>query len=470
TNKHLLWLAALSVSVNIHAENKFSVPDNHPYDLLTKSLNTKPLNNPAAPVASRLDLSQLSLSQTASSEFFEEPDVNVIRTFTGEQNGDGFGWVAENLGDINGDNVNDFIVTAPFFGTNLPFAAGKFYVYSGSDGALLNSVTSPGVPVLGYSAKDAGDVNGDGVGDYVVGSASSATVFSGATHAILQQWFKPGEFFGSSVTGAGDLNSDGFGDIIVGARYASKRGNASGAVYAYSGKDGKLLWKRNGRREGDELGTAAGRVGDVNYDGIPDIVVGARGAGKNDEGRAYVLSGRNGRIIHRLKPKGEPGLVTDAAGITAGTFGQFHSFGVGDVNGDQVADIYVGDYNARQDEVDGTGRGFLYSGATGKLINIFTAENLGDGFGPARGAGDVNGDGYNDLFIAAYTYTGGSFVGKGYVYSGADNSILRTMTGTQSGQFLGVDALTLGDVSGDGLTDYLLTGSGVIHIIAGNAH
>lgn len=453
TNKSLLWLAALLISIDAYANEKISPPDN-----LLKDSIPKNLSKSATPATSQL----------FSSDLFEEPDVNLVRTFNGEQTGDAFGWVAENLGDINGDNVNDFIVTAPFYTTNLPFPAGKFYVYSGSDGTLLNSVTSPGVAVWGYSAKDAGDVNGDGVGDYIVGSFSSATVFSGATHAILQQWFKAGEFFGSAVTGVGDINDDGFDDVVVGARYASDNGNASGSVYAYSGKDGRLLWQRNGPQEGDELGTAAGRVDDLDYDGIPDVVIGARGAGDNDEGRAVVLSGRNGRLIHRLEPVGEPGLVTDGAGITAGTFGQFHAFGVGDVNGDQVADIYVGDYNAQQDGVPGTGRGFLYSGATGKRLHIFTAENPGDGFGPARGAGDVNGDGHNDLFIAAYTYTGGNFVGKGYVYSGADNSVLRTMTGTTPGQFLGVDALTLGDVNGDGFTDYLLTGSGVIHIIAGN--
>ncbi|TQV89582.1 FG-GAP-like repeat-containing protein [Aliikangiella coralliicola] len=450
--KHLLCLTTLLLSCNAYSENSVTIPHKHQIDLNSETLFNSRISSKA---------------MTMSSEFFEEPGVNVLNTFTGEQPTDGFGWVAENLGDINNDGVNDFIVTAPFFATNVPFPAGKFYVYSGLDGSVLNSVTSPGIPLWGYSAKDAGDVNGDGVGDYVIGSFSSVTVFSGATHGILQQWFKAGEFFGSSVTGIGDINNDGFDDIIVGAKYASKRANTSGSVYAYSGKDGSLLWRRNGRREGDELGTATGRIADINYDGLPDVVVGARGAGKNEEGRAYVLSGRNGRIIHRLKPVGEPGLVTDGAGVTAGTFGQFHAFGVGDVNGDHVADIYVGDYNASQDGVAGTGRGFLYSGKNGKRLHIFTAENPGDGFGPARGAGDVNGDGHNDLFIAAYTYTGGTNAGKGYVYSGADNSLLRTMTGTVSGQFLGVDALTLGDLNGDGLTDYLLTGSGVIHIVSG---
>ena len=81
---------------------------------------------------------------------------------------------------------------------------------------------------------------------------------------------------------------------------------------------------------------------------------------------------------------------------------------------------------------------------------------------------DVNGDGYGDLFVAAYKYSDSAdSAGKGYVYSGKDGNVLRTMTGTVAGVSLGVDALAVGDVNGDGLTDYMLTGFGIAHVIAG---
>ena len=116
-------------------------------------------------------------TKLTESDLFIEPEIDVLLSLFAEQNNDGFGWVAESLGDINGDGLGDFIVTAPFFSTNIPVPAGKFYVYSGGDGQVLNSVTSPGFAVWGYSAKAAGDVNNDGVTDYIVGSFASCNGF-----------------------------------------------------------------------------------------------------------------------------------------------------------------------------------------------------------------------------------------------------------------------------------------------------
>jgi glycosylphosphatidylinositol phospholipase D len=219
-------------------------------------------------------------------------------------------------------------------------------------------------------------------------------------------------------------------------------------VYLYSGADGGLLWTVDGKYEGGSLGMGLGKVGLLDKDAAPDLVAAAPRAGKKGAGEAYVLSGATGRLLHRLKP---PGMKFSRQ------YGNFFASGPGDINADGVPDIFIGDYsNAHGGE--GSGRVYIYSGASGSLLRIIDGEN-GEGLGPGRGVGDVNGDGFGDLYIGAYTNSEvAPTAGKGYLFSGKNGGVLRTMTGTQPSEYLGVDALGVGDVNGDGKTDYLLTG------------
>ncbi|HEX6385874.1 MAG TPA: integrin alpha [Anaerolineae bacterium] len=387
-----------------------------------------------------------------------EPDAVIIHSFSGEQVGDGFGWVGADLGDIDGDGVHDFIIPAPFYVDEDGQPAGKVYVYSGRDGALLNTVMGSGAEFLGYSATMAGDVNGDGVSDYVIGGVvgSHAVVYSGADHSLLLDLHGAGgDGFGFSVAGAGDVDGDGHDDVIVGATNAGVSFPLAGRVYLFSGQDGSIIWTQDGQGENYRLGAGAGLVGDVNGDSIPDQVAAAPGVpGEPFGGEAYIFSGVDGAIIHTLKPVDPE---------SAETFGQFFASGAGDFDGDGTPDVFIGDYGAELDGVAGTGRAYVFSGATGRRLHLFNGREPGGGFGPGRAISDVDGDGYGDVVVGAWTSSRGApNGGMAFIISGRHpGKVLQTITGAVPEDSLGVDALSVGDQNDDGRVDYMVTAVGL---------
>lgn len=410
-------------------------------------------------------LTVLSTAVSAADPNFVEPDVDVQYTLFTEQAGSGFGWVGENLGDIDGDGASDFVVTAPFLldanGNNI----GRTYVYSGADGSLIISHTGNPGELMGFSASNAGDLNGDGINDYAAGTLFRVIAWSGTDHQMLWQTVQPGENFGFDLDTAGDIDGDGLSEIIVGASATATNGQASGAAYLLSGADGSIIWRQDGAEALDRMGSSVGRLDDVNGDDVLDVVAGVRSGGSKDRGEAFALSGVDGSMIYSMGPVGLPATPIS-------TYATFHGAGGGDVNGDGVSDIFIGDFAARRGALNSAaglapGRAYVYSGSNGKMLHLFNAENNGDGIGPGRIVPDADGDGLADVYLAAFTF-GANSEGKGYLYSGADGALLRTMTGTVPGAFLGVDAFSAGDVNLDGLPDYLLTGSEVVHLILGN--
>jgi hypothetical protein len=267
----------------------------------------------------------------------------VLRTFTGVATDDRFGYSVSGGGDVNKDGYGDVIVGAPFNDAG-GIDAGRVYVYSGQAGALLHTLTGESIlDVFGWSVSMVSDVNGDLYDDMIVGAdmadlggktSGRAYIYSGQTGARL--WTLEGEasddHFGCAVSGAGDVDGNGKGDVIVGAHGNDAGGTDAGRVYVYSGFTGALLHSFTGEAAGDRFGRSVSAAGDVNGDGAADFVIGAEAndAGGVDAGRAYIYLGGIGAKLRTF--------TGEAAGDGLGT----KVSGAGDVNGDGQGDIIVG--------------------------------------------------------------------------------------------------------------------------------
>ena len=373
--------------------------------------------------------------------------VKIIHELAGEAKGDQFGWIARNIGDTDGDRINDLTTSAPLYKVN-NIPAGRVYVYSGKSGKLLWTQTGQPGDTLGLGIEAAGDTNRDGVPDVIAGApgAGKAYVYSGKDGKILLTLGTgdKSEAFGRKVSDTGDLNGDGHGDIMVGAPGNSTAGKGAGRAYIFSGKDGSILLTLDGEKAGDGFGSSVAGFKDRRH---AFLIVGAPNAGPNNRGRVYAYAG-----LAR-----EPKFIIESDETGAQLGGMFVSV-VGDVNRDKVPDVYASDF-LNSAKGASTGRIYIHSGADGKRLLTLTGEAAGDGFGigPAD-AGDVNGDGHDDLIIGAWQHRGAAISGgKVYLYSGKDGGLLQTYTCRIPGDTFGFDATGMGDVDGDGASDFLLT-------------
>ena len=404
------------------------------------------------PVSFAVAIACAGIPQIAQAQFVE-PDVAVLYTLRAEHAGDQFGWVAEQIGDIDGDHAPDFVIGAPHSAAGGALA-GRAYVYSGRTGALLHVVTGAANDQIGFAVQGPGDLDHDGVPDYAVGGPGGRVIaLSGRDHHTLFDIRVAHEQFGFSIGAAGDVNHDGRPDLIVGAWSANA---AAGKAYVLSGRDGSVLWTTNGPNPGAGLGQGVSGLDDLDHDGRPDVVASAPGAGPSFLGAAFVYSGRDGSVLRTLAP--DP---------TAVNFGTFFTHDAGDVDRDGTRDILISDFADTEGGV-ATGKSYVFSGRTGARLWVFRGEAANDGFGEGRGVGDVDHDHHADLLLASYNSSAGATsAGKLYLYSGADGHVIRTMTGTVAGDQLGFDALAVGDVDHDHATDFLITGVDVAHVVAG---
>ncbi len=302
---------------------------------------------------------------------------------------------------------------------------------------------------FGKSVNGAGDVDGDGYADVIVGAwanenggadAGAAYVYSGQTTALIYAWYGEADLdnFGWSVAGVGDVNSDGRDDVIVGARNAGGTGKA----YLYSGMDGSLLHTFVGALADDVFGWSVAKAGDVNGDLIPDIIIGAPcEIALTNPGSAYVYSGADYSQLHVF------------TGESAGdAFGSEVS-GAGDVNLDGRADVIVG---ARFNDAGGmdAGRAYVYSGLDGSSIHVFTGASAGNGFGfSVSGGVDLNEDTYPDLIVSA---NDAGNVGAVHTFSGQTGALLYTLVGEAIDDEFGRSVAGVGDLSNDGVPDVVV--------------
>jgi len=358
----------------------------------------------------------------------------------------GFGFAVAGGLDVDGDGVPDMMVGAPYENS----FGGQVKVYSGADSSLVMVLQSPDAGHFGSSVAMVGDLNGDQVNDMVVG-APEFTVFgpdpgyaevrSGADGDLIFHWEgtdNRGQF-GSSVADAGDVNNDGVPDIIVGAPLHDGAGTDSGLIRVFSGQDGDLIHTISGASGGDDFGRSVDGIGDVNSDGFDDFVVGAPGAGPGTfRGQVRVFSGQDGSVLFTF---------TGAA-----DFDQrgWSSAGAGDVNGDGTPDIIYGTPNAFA-----SGSAEVRSGVDGSLIQAIEGHASSSSLGRAvDGAGDVDGDGYGDLIVGDHLAS--AAFGEVWLISGRDGSTISQVTGGGSNDRLGGAVAGLGDVDGDGFADVIM--------------
>jgi hypothetical protein len=357
-----------------------------------------------------------------------------------------FGASVSGAGDLDGDGYGDLVVGAPYY-NNGHYDEGAVYVYYGGAGGLG---TTPVVlesnqqwARLGASVSAAGDVNGDGYDDLVAGAywyasgqtnEGAAFVYYGsaagvgASPTILESNQVSAEF-GKSVSGAGDLNGDGFGDVVVGADRYDNGQTDEGAAFVYYGSAAGIGTTPTILEDNDPsayVGESVSGAGDLNGDGYADLVVGAGSAnyGEVDEGLALVYYGS------------AAGIGTFPTRLQANQAGaQFgHSVsGAGDLNGDGYADLVVGAQHYDDGETD-EGAAFVFYGGVslvGATATRLEVNQAGALYGSSvSGAGDLNGDGYADLVVGASGYgngeagEGGAFVYYGGV--GSHNSLVVT--------------------------------------------
>jgi hypothetical protein len=388
----------------------------------------------------------------------------------GEAAYDFSGQAVSGAGDLNGDGLDDIVIGAMGADANGMNSGRSYVVFGKADSTAvdLSALGDGGFVIDGETESDragvsvaaAGDVDGDGLDDIIIGayrseptgtySGSAYVVFGKADSAAVDlSTLGDGGFAihgegafqhaGNSVSGAGDVDGDGLADVVIGAPYGHPNGAAySGRSYVVFGKadtetvalatlgeagfaiDGEVAW--------DFSGSSVSGAGDVDGDGLDDVIVGAPGADPNGErsGRSYVVFGKADSTTVALDLLGDGGFAID--GEVAEDFSGGRVSGAGDVDGNGLDDVIVGAWRNASTGAE-SGRSYVVFGKAdsttvvlstlGDAGYVLDGEAAGDRSGTVNGAGDVDGDGLDDLIIgAAAADPAGDASGRSYVVFG----------------------------------------------------
>jgi hypothetical protein len=445
----------------------------------------------------------------------------------GAAESDESGIAVSNVGDVNRDGYEDLVI-----GQRDGSAARSYLIFGRPTMPAtidLANLGSAGIAIVGtaslngLSTRGAGDVNGDGFHDLIIGefAHSLAGDFAGRSYIVFGGSSLPAtidltnlgirgvtilgvdddDFNGGSVSTAGDVNGDGFDDLIIGARGGDGEDNTkSGAGEAYVifggsslpgtidpanlGSAGMIIF---GADAGDFSGSSVSAAGDMNGDGFDDMMIGALG-GDGENGETYVIFGGSSLpAMMDLSNLGAAGIIIFGvdvieSGLTVSS--------AGDVNGDGFDDILIGAFGASSlsNARFWSGESYLVFGGA-HLSPVIDLSNLGSAgitiFGAdvndlsgqsVSGAGDVNGDGFDDLIIGAVfgDASGNSKINAGesyIIFGGSDLSGTidpATLIAEQGIAVFGADlrdhsgssVSSAGDVNGDGFGDLIIGASG----------
>lgn len=468
-------------------------------------------------------------------------DGQIGLTVVGAMSGDASGYSVSGVGDLNGDGIDDLAIGAPNADAGGNTYSGQAFVIFGSTtsvGSRLdvssldgsNGFRIDGVAAsefVGRSVSEAGDINGDGIDDLIVGApqadpndaenAGSAYVVFGSTGGFEPQLslssldgengfrldgVAAGDFASFAVDGAGDLNGDGTDDLIIGAPFADQSGMPdSGTAYVVFGStngflsdfdlsslDGINGFRIQGVSANDVAGYSVSSAGDIDGDGLGDIVIGARSSSPGT-GNSYVLFGTSsgfGSNIELSALNGSDGFRL--SGIDPGDFAGSSVSAAGDINDDGVDDLLIGAPFAITVPGGRVGESYVVFGTTsGFAANVdlssldgsngFSIIGLDDGGRTARyasGIGDFNGDGVDDLILSASTASFDEIgaAGRSYVVFGSaagfGSSLSLSMLngsngfrldGIDGGDVSGRSVGSAGDFNGDGLQDIIVGAS-----------